>query len=135
MKIGCSYPFCRKSCTICVTLSHRINLLTPDISFRITIVLFPKELPPHPHSSPTFCFTLSLETFARFTFYIRSPCPQCRVVALGSKSGGKERGESEGAKSVSHDLCYISSKRSCVIMESVGTSVTSILVLRESFSV
>lgn len=39
-----------------------------------------------------------------------------RVVALGSKSGGEEREESEGVKSVSHDLCYISSKRSCVIM-------------------
>ena len=39
-----------------------------------------------------------------------------RVVALGSKSGGDERKESEGVKSVSHDLCYISSKHSCVIM-------------------
>ena len=65
-----------ESCIICVTLSHRINLLTPDISFRITIVLFPKELPHCPHSSSTFCFTLSLEIFSRFTFYIRSPCPQ-----------------------------------------------------------
>ena len=105
-------PFVGQSWTICVTLSHRINLLTPDISFSRHCFI-PKGVATSSPFQPTFCFMLSLETFARFTFYIRSPCPQCRVVALGSKSGGEESEESEGAKSVSHN---ISSKRSCVTM-------------------
>lgn len=84
----------------------------PDISFSRHCFI-PKGVATSSPFQPTFCFMLSLETFARFTFYIRSPCPQCRVVALGSKSGGEESEESEGAKSVSHN---ISSKRSCVTM-------------------
>lgn len=123
--------FCRKSWTICVTLSHRgINLLTPDISFSRHCFI-PKGVAASSPFQPTFCFMLSLETCCQVHFLIRSPCPSMQGGSSGQQICKRGKGGVRGAKSVSHD---ISSKRSCVTMQSTGTGITSLLVLRGKFS-
>lgn len=136
-KMGYSCPFCRNPVpAVCATLSHRINLSTPDASFRITRDLSPEKLSHLPHSTPhVFLFRL----LCQVQFLCQIPTHSMQGVSSrmeiwrwgrGSDLRGVQRVSSLTCATLHGSVCMSSPR---VVMERTCNIITSVLVQAKSF--